>query len=123
MFQNVTLVGRLGRDPELRYTPEGKSVTSFSLAVDDWRDGPPTWVKVTCWEKLAESVNEYMVKGRLVLVSGDNLKSSAWIDKDTGEARSALELTARNVVFLPDGRQQETGADAQSEAEKDEVPF
>lgn len=109
MFQQIVLVGHLGRDPELRYTPDGKSVANFSLAVNTKKDGPPTWVRVTCWEKLAETVTDHLVKGRQVLVSGDGLQTSAWIDKESGEARASLELTARRVVFLGGGQQSEDG--------------
>ena len=105
MYQHTVIVGNLGRDPEMRYTPSGIPVTSFSVAVSrKWKgqDGEmhekTTWFRVTAWRKLAELCNQYLSKGRLVLVEGE-VDASAWMGQD-GEPRASLELTAQNVRFL-----------------------
>lgn len=105
MFQKTIIVGNLGRDPEMRYTPSGVPVTTFSVAVNRrWTDqqGQPqektTWFRVTAWRKLAELCNQYLSKGRQVLVEGD-IDASAWLAQD-GQPRASLELTARTVRFL-----------------------
>ena len=105
MYQSTTIVGYLGADPEMRYTPDGVPVTSFNVAVNRrWtgKDGEPrektTWFRVTAWRKLAETCAQYLSKGRLVLVEGD-IEASAWTGAD-GQPRASLELTARNVQFL-----------------------
>ncbi|HFQ95015.1 MAG TPA: single-stranded DNA-binding protein [Anaerolineae bacterium] len=105
MYQHTVIVGRLGRDPEMRYTPSGVPVTSFSVAVSrKWKNQngelqeKTTWFRVTAWRKLAELCNEYLSKGRLVLVEGE-IDASAWVGQD-GDPRATLELTAQNVRFL-----------------------
>ncbi|NOZ50793.1 MAG: single-stranded DNA-binding protein [Chloroflexi bacterium] len=105
MFQKTIIVGNLGKDPEMRYTPSGVAVTSFSVAVNRrWSDqqGQPqektTWFRVTAWRKLAELCNQYLSKGRMVLVEGE-IDASAWQGQD-GQPRASLELTARTVRFL-----------------------
>ena len=105
MFSKTIIVGHLGRDPELRYTSGGQPVCSFSVATSrSWTDqsGQPqektTWFRVTAWGKLGELCNQYLTKGRLVLVEGE-VDASAW-SAQTGEPRASLELTARNVRFL-----------------------
>jgi len=105
MYQHVIIVGNLGRDPEMRYTPSGVPVTTFSVAVSKrWKgqDGEQhektTWFRVTAWRKLAELCNQYLSKGRQVLVEGE-VDASAWMGQDN-EPRASLELTAQNVRFL-----------------------
>ncbi len=109
MYQKIVIVGNLGSDPEMRFTPSGVPVTSFSVAVNRrWTDSngelreKTTWFRVTAWRKLAEQCNQYLSKGRLVLVEGE-IDASAWLDNQ-GQPRATLELTARNVRFLG-GRQ------------------
>ena len=105
MYSKTVIVGHLGRDPEMRYTASGVPVTSFTVATNRrWTDQAgdlqekTTWFRVTAWRKLAELCNQYLSKGRLVLVEGD-VEASAWTSQE-GEARASLELTARNVRFL-----------------------
>ncbi len=105
MYQTTTIVGRLGSDPEMRYTPSGVPVTSFGVAVNRrWtgKDGEAhektTWFRVTTWRKLAENCAQYLHKGQSVLVEGE-IDASAWTGQD-GEPRATLELTARTVRFL-----------------------
>lgn len=111
MYQSITIIGRLGRDPEMRFTPSGQGVTSFSVATDRSytdKDGKPakdtTWFKVTAWGKLAETCNTYLVKGKLILVEG-RVSVSAYMkdDKPVG----SLELTANTVKFLDSKSEEE----------------
>lgn len=122
MFQQTIIIGNLGRDPELRYTPAGKPVTEFTVAVNrKWKDGEETtWYKVTCWGPLAETTNQYLKKGRQVMVIGDQLKASAWKGQD-GEPRATLELTARDVRFL--GGSGEPEYDSGGYTSEEDMPF
>ncbi len=105
MFQKTLVVGHLGQDPQMRYTPTGVPVTSFSVATTRrWSNAngeqqeKTTWFRVTCWRKLAELAAQYLQKGRLVLVEGD-VDAQAFTDKQ-GNLRASLELTATTVRFL-----------------------
>ena len=105
MYQKTVVVGHLGKDPEMRYTPSGVPVTSFNISTSrKWTNAngeqqeKTTWFRVTCWRKTAELAAQYLQKGRLVLVEGD-IEASAWTDKE-GNARASLELTATSVKFL-----------------------
>ena len=105
MYQQVIIIGNLGRDPEMRYTQTGMPVTNIYVAVIERstsQDGQPmektTWFKVTAWRRLAEVCNQYLSKGRQVMVVG-TIDASAWAGQN-GEARASLELTARTVKFL-----------------------
>ena len=105
MYQTTLLVGYLGNDPEMRYTPSGVPVASFNVATNRrWtgQDGEPqektTWFRVTVWRKLAETCAQYLHKGSMVFVEGD-VDTSAWTGQD-GKPRATLELTARTVRFL-----------------------
>ncbi len=112
MFQKIIVVGRLGRDPEMRYTPAGQAVTTFSLATDrQWigEDGVPvkvtTWFKVSAWGKQAENCNNYLAKGKLVLVEGilncDPKTGGPRIWKGQDDlAHAGYEITASSVKFL-----------------------
>jgi len=100
------LIGYVGRDPEMRYTPiQGVAVCDFSVAVSRrWTDSAgaqqerTTWFKVSAWRALAETCNEYVRKGMQIMVSGE-IDASAYAAKD-GKPRASLELTARDVQFL-----------------------
>ena len=123
MYEQIMLIGHLGRDVELNYTPAGKAVATFSLAVNPRKDSPPTWYRVTCWERLAEVVNEYLTKGSQVFLVGNNLKASAWLDNESGEARASLEITARDVKFLSGGQQSDEHAAAPEVGSDEKIPF
>ena len=111
MFERLTIVGNLGNDPEMKYTPNGDAVTNFSVAVDQSytnREGQkveraPKWFRVACWRKLAETTNEYLSKGRQVMVEGI-VSASHYVDNQ-GETRVSLEVTAFTVKFLGGGGQ------------------
>ncbi len=100
MLNSVHLIGRLGKDPELRYTPAGNPVAHFSLAVDDSykKDAPPLWINIVVWNKPAEACHEFLKKGSLVFVGG-RLSIRAWEDKD-GARHTATEVIANTVQFL-----------------------
>lgn len=106
MYQQITLVGNLGNDPEMRYTPSGVPVTSFNLAVnkswttpDGQRQDRTTWFRVTAWRKTAEIVSQYLTKGRQVLIIGEIEDARPYTDRD-GNMRASLEVTAQIVKFL-----------------------
>lgn len=99
-INQVILLGRLTRDPESRTTPSGKTVVSFSLAVDRaGSEDQADFFDVTAWEKLGDLVMQYLSKGRRVLVQG-RLRQDSWDDKETGKKRSRVEVTATDVTFL-----------------------
>jgi single-strand DNA-binding protein len=114
-FNQVTLMGNLTRDPELRTTPNGQSVCSFSLALNrsykgadgNWQEATD-FVDVVAWGPLGERVSQYLTKGRPALVSG-RLQSSSW-EKD-GQKRTKVEVVANDVTFLG-GREGGEGAPA-----------
>lgn len=106
MYASTTLVGYVGGDPTMRYTAEGKPVTSFSVAIGEkWKgqDGQThektIWYRVAAWGKLAETMNQYLKKGTLVLVEG-RLQAPKPYQNHNGEWAANLELTANNVRFL-----------------------
>jgi len=99
-INQVILMGRLTRDPEQRTTTTGKTIVSFSIAVDRvGQDDSADFFNVTAWEKLGELVMQYLAKGRRVLVQG-RLRQDSWDDKETGKKRSSVEVTATDVTFL-----------------------
>ena len=99
-INQVILMGRLTRDPEQRTTTGGKTIASFSIAVDRGGDSDQAdFFDITAWEKLGELVVQYLAKGRRVLVQG-RLRQDSWDDKETGKKRSRVEVTATDVTFL-----------------------
>jgi single-strand DNA-binding protein len=110
-------MGRLTRDPEQRTTSTGKTIASFSLAVDRGGDSDTAdFFEITAWEKLGELVIQYLGKGRRVLVQG-RLRQDSWDDKETGKKRSRVEVTATDVTFL-DGPSDSAGSDRASSPSK-----
>ena len=117
-LNQVTLMGNLTRDPELRQTPTGQNVTSFSLALNrSYKDASGEWqeatdyIDIVCWGPLAERVAQYLSKGRRCLVQG-RLQSRSW--EQDGNKRSKVEVLANDVTFL-DSRG--AGGDDSSEAQ------
>ena len=112
MYQKVVIVGNLGTDPEMRYTPSGQAVTNFSIDTNrKWTDGQgnqqeeTVWFRVSTWGKMAETCNQYLSKGRQVMVEG-RLRADPetggpriWTAQD-GSSRASYELTALEVKFL-----------------------
>jgi single-strand DNA-binding protein len=112
-FNKVILVGNLGRDPELRYTPQGTPVCSFTLATNERRkdragesQDVTTWFKVTLWGRQAETASQYLAKGRPVYIEG-RLRVEEWTDRD-GKQRYTLEVNATDMQFIG-GRGDEAG--------------
>ena len=125
----VILLGRLTRDPELRSTTSGKQIAGFSIAVDKGgADGGADFFEVTAWEKLAELVSQYTHKGSKVLIQG-RLGQDTWDDKDSGKKRSKVTITATDVTFLDsksdDSRPADTVLDDIDDKPLDlsEIPF
>jgi single-strand DNA-binding protein len=103
-LNQVTLMGNLTRDPELRQTPTGQNVTSFSLALNrSYKDSSGEWqeatdyIDIVCWGPLAERVAQYLSKGRRCLVQG-RMQSRSW--EQDGQKRSKVEVLANDVTFL-----------------------
>lgn len=130
MYQKVTIVGNLGADPELRYTPQGEPVTSFSVATNrKWQGGEETcWFRVTVWGNQAENCHAYLTKGRQVLVEGrlspDKQTGGPRIwEMPDGSPRASYELRAIAVQFLGGGQHAAPASRPVAEVPDDEVPF
>ena len=112
-INQVILMGRLTRDPEQRTTTTGKTIASFSIAVDrGGQEDAADFFNVTAWEKLGDLVIQYLAKGRRVLVQG-RLRQDSWDDKETGKKQSRIEVTATDVTFL-DGPSGDGGSEGNS---------
>jgi len=135
MYQKYVIIGNLGADPELRYTPGGQAYTQFSLAANrEWTNDTgeeqkeTTWFRVVVWGKQAETCHEYLSKGRRVLVEGERLRVSPYLKRD-GQPAASLELTARTVRFMdakgPNGSPlpEAAGEGITTGSEQDEFPF
>lgn len=107
MLNQCQFIGRLGKDPETRYTPGGKAITSFSIACGEkWKDkntGQPVerteWINCVTFNKLAEISGEYLTKGSLVFVSG-KMKTDKYQDKQTGQDRYSTKISVLNMKML-----------------------
>lgn len=104
-FNKVILVGNLGRDPELRYTPQGTPVCSFTMATNERRrdksgetQDMTTWFRVTLWGRQAETASQYLAKGRTVYIEG-RIRTEEWTDRD-GKTRTTLEVHATDMQFI-----------------------
>lgn len=111
----VILVGRLGNDPEIRYTQQGVAVTNFNIATsENWVDKAglkqerTEWHRIVVWGKMAETCSQYLAKGRQVFVEG-RLQTRQWEDKDGGK-RYTTEVVAATVQFLDRGDKQQISA-------------
>lgn len=122
-FNKITVVGNLGRDPELRYTPQGSAVCSFSMATNEKRrdkagemQDVTTWFRVTLWGKQAENASKYLTKGSPVYIEG-RLRVEEWTDKD-GNNRHTLEVNGSDMQFLGGGqRSEDYSGESASEAQ------
>jgi len=113
-FNKVIIVGNLGRDPELRYTPQGTAVCNFSVATTEKRrdksgdfQDVTTWFRVTLWEKKAEVAAKYLQKGKPVYIEG-RLKIDEWTDRD-GNNRYTLDVTATDMQFIGSASDRDSG--------------
>ncbi len=145
MYQKLVIVGRLGRDPEMRYMPDGTAVTSMNVATDRrWTDkntGQPvqetTWFRVSVWGRQAETVNQYLSKGKQVLIEGHlrpdpQTGSPRMYTRQDGTMGTSFEMTAELVRFLG-GREDGGGSSSFDDGpqgggkpaahEEDDIPF
>lgn len=138
-FNKVIVVGNLGRDPELRYTPQGTPVCSFTVATNEKRKDKAgemqdvtTWFRVTLWGRQAETASQYLTKGRPVYIEG-RLRLEEWTDRD-GKTRSTLEVHATDMQFIGGTRGDESNvsfskaspadrAPSEPELSDDDIPF
>ena len=126
-LNKVMIIGHLGKDPEMRYTPSGSPVTTFNVATsrswttsDGERRTETEWFTVVAWDRLAEICNQYLTKGRQVYIDG-RLQSRSWEDKE-GKRHTSVEVVANEMIML--GKRQ--SSDDQSdevETDEDEFPF
>lgn len=140
-YHDITLVGNLGRDPEMRYQPDGEAVTNFSVAVDasytpkgGTKVDRTIWIRITTWGKQAEICNQYLKKGKKVLVVGTLVADWATggprlYEKRDGGMGSAFEVKANTVRFLSPAGGVEgeapaaAGEPAEEKAPTDDIPF
>ena len=120
-FNKITIVGYLGRDPELRYTPQGTALCKMSIATSEKRknvagemEEHTTWFRVTAWGRQAELANEYLAKGRQVYIEG-RLRLEEYTDRE-GQKRFSAEVSANDIQFLGN-RAESPGANIQEELE------
>lgn len=105
-INKVILLGRLGKDPEVKYTPSGTPVAKFTIATNDrfkdkegqWQDRTE-WHNVTAWARTAEIAGEYLKKGNQVYVEG-SLRTHSWDDKTTGQKKYMTEIVVNDLVLL-----------------------
>ncbi|MFY9553265.1 MAG: single-stranded DNA-binding protein [Blastocatellia bacterium] len=140
-FNRVIIVGYLGRDPELRYTPQGTAVCNFSVATTERRkdragefQDVTTWFNVSLWGTRAESTTQYLSKGKLVYIEG-RLTQREYQDRD-GNTRTSLDVNASDLQFIgprgeegppmrdePARRPQQQDAAAAAPVTEDDIPF
>ena len=111
-LNKVMLIGNVGQDPELRYTPDGNPVANFSIAVnrrrrvgEEYKD-ETEWFNIVCFSRTAENVNQYLTKGQKVYVEG-RFQSSEYVGQD-GNQRKSFEVIANEVTFLSTRSEVET---------------
>ena len=138
MYHTIIVVGNLGQDPEMRYTPSGQAVTNFNVATsrkytssDGNQVKETVWFRVSAWGKTAEVSNQYLKKGSKVLVEGrlnpdpETGGPKLWNRQD-GTAAASYEITAGTVRFLSSRAEDESGytaGETQSISEPDDIPF
>jgi single-strand DNA-binding protein len=136
MYQKITIVGNLGKDPEMRFTPSGQPVTSFNVATnrsytgsDGQRVKETVWFRVSVWGKQAESSNNYLHKGSKVLIEGRLMADPATggprtYNRQDGSTGASFEITASTVQFL-DSRSDsdQSSNDDMGTLSDDEIPF
>jgi single-strand DNA-binding protein len=130
-LNKIMIIGHLGRDPEMRYTPSGKPVTTFTVATsrtwntsDGERHTDTEWFNVVCWGNLAEICKQYLTKGQQVYVEG-RLQTRRWEDTD-GNKHTSVEIVANEMMMLGDRRESNQNQASETLAEdevEDEYPF
>ncbi len=134
-LNKVMIIGHLGKDPEMRYTPSGRPVTTFTVAVsrtwnsaDGERHAETEWFNVVAWGNLAEICKQYLAKGQQVYVEG-RLQTRRWDDKE-GQKHTSVEIVANEMMMLGDrrdanhaGEEQPLAAEGEAGTAEDEFPF
>lgn len=133
-LNKVMIIGHLGRDPEMRYTPSGRPVTSFSVATNrNWttaegeRRSEAEWFNIVAWGSLAEICSQLLKKGQLVYIEG-RLQTRRWED-DQGNKRTATEVVAREMIMLNDRKDKSEGEAATEgdetfpQSDEEDYPF
>lgn len=131
-LNKVMIIGRLGRDPEMRYTPSGRPVTTFTVATDrTWntadgeRHSETEWFNIVAWGNLAEICKQHLAKGKLVYIEG-RLQTRRWEDSE-GNKRTSTEVIANEMIILSERREGSAQAGEvdieEEEEEEDEFPF
>ena len=134
-LNKVMIIGHLGKDPEMRYTPSGRPVTTFTVAVsrswnsaDGERHAETEWFNVVAWGNLAEICKQYLTKGQQVYVEG-RLQTRRWDDKE-GQKHTSVEIVANEMMMLGDrrdtthaGEEQTLATEGESATSEDEFPF
>jgi single-strand DNA-binding protein len=136
-LNKVMIIGHLGRDPEMRYTPSGRPVTTFTVAVsrswntaDGERRTETEWFNIVAWGNLAEICKQYLYKGQQVYIDG-RLQTRRWEDKE-GQKHTSVEVVANEMMMLGDRREnsgqaqettEQTGEIPEPMADEDEFPF
>jgi single-strand DNA-binding protein len=132
-LNKVMIIGHLGRDPEMRYTPSGRPVTTFTVATsrswntaDGERHTETEWFNVVAWGNLAEICKQYLKKGQQVYIEG-RLQTRRWDDKE-GNKHTSVEVVANEMMMLGDRRDSQNQSNEQesfddSSANEDEFPF
>jgi single-strand DNA-binding protein len=128
-LNKVMIIGRVGRDPEMRYTPSGRPVTTFSVGTsrswntsDGERRTETEWFNVVSWSNLAEICKQYLSKDQLVYIEG-RLQTRHWEDQD-GNKRSATEIVASEMIMLDDRREgNKSDLEEEDEEDLDEISF
>ncbi len=127
-LNKVMIIGRLGRDPEMRYTPSGRPVTTFSVATsrswntaDGERRTQTEWFNVVAWSSLAEICNQFLTKGQQVYIEG-RLQTRQWED-DQGKRHSSVEIVANEMIILGSRRSDSSAEEENESIEEDEFPF
>lgn len=127
-LNKVMIIGHLGRDPEMRYTPSGKPVTTFTVATsrswnstDGERHTETEWFNVVAWGNLAEICKQYLTKGQQVYVEG-RLQTRRWEDSENVR-HSSVEIVASEMMMLGDRRDSSDASAAEEDPAEDEYPF
>ena len=137
MYHTIIIAGNLGRDPEMRYTPSGQAVTNFNVAVNDnftnsqgERVERTIWFRISTWGKLAETCNQYLKKGRKVLVEGRLVADQSTggprvYSRQDGTSGSSFEISASTVRFLSSSREEgsDSYTDSPSDIQDEDIPF
>ena len=124
-LNRVEIIGNVGKEPEMRFTPSGKAVVSFSVAVNSRFGETDTteWFNVVAWNKLAETCNQYLVKGKQVFAEG-GLQTRTW-EGDDGVKHYRTEIIANKVLFL--GKRENTTESQEAETSEslvsEDIPF